>query len=69
MYKFTNGIVVYDIETRDKYIKSGMTLIKDEKPEKKEEIEVVKEDLHSEPKRSEFRGTKKRTERFSKNFR
>lgn len=29
MYKFTNGIVVYDEGTRDNYIKAGMTLIKE----------------------------------------
>ena len=26
MYKFTNGIVVYDEKTRDEYIKAGMIL-------------------------------------------
>ena len=26
MYKFTNGIVVFDRETRDAYIKAGMKL-------------------------------------------
>ena len=31
MYKFTNGIVVFDEKTRDLYIKSGMVLIKDKK--------------------------------------
>lgn len=66
MYKFTNGVVVYDIETRDKYIKSGMTLIKDEKPVVKEEIKIVKE---SEPKHNEFREIKKRTEKFGKRYR
>lgn len=67
MYKFTNGVVVYDEETRDKYIKAGMTLIKEDKPEK-EEKDVIKE-AQSEIKRSEFRPTRKRTEKFSKNFR
>ena len=32
MYKFTNGIVVFDEKTRDAYIKSGMRL---EKPKLK----------------------------------
>jgi hypothetical protein len=67
MYRFTNGVVVYDKETRDKYIKAGMTLIKEDKPEK-EEKDVIKE-AQSEIKRSEFRPTRKRTEKFSKNFR
>jgi hypothetical protein len=67
MYKFTNGVVVYDEITRDKYIKAGMILVKENKPEKKEEKEIVKE-AQSDIKRSEFRPTKKRTERFSRNF-
>lgn len=33
MYKFTNGIVVFDKETRDNYIKAGMKLIEEEKKE------------------------------------
>ena len=32
MYKFTNGIVVFDEKTRDAYIKAGMRLVKKEKP-------------------------------------
>ena len=68
MYKFTNGVVVYDEITRDKYIKSGMTLVKENKPEKKEEKEIVKKNSQSDTKRNEFRGTRKRTERFSRNF-
>ena len=68
MYKFTNGVVVYDEATRDRYIKAGMVLVKEEKPVEKEEKEVVKENP-SEFKRNEFKTTKKRTDRFSKNFR
>lgn len=30
MYKFTNGIVVFDEKTRDAYIKAGMRLENDE---------------------------------------
>ena len=30
MYKFTNGIVVFDKKTRDAYIKAGMRLENDE---------------------------------------
>ena len=33
MYKFTNGIVVFDAETRDKYIEAGMVLEKEENKE------------------------------------
>ena len=32
MYKFTNGIVVFDKKTRDVYIKAGMRLVKKDKP-------------------------------------
>ena len=66
MYKFTNGVVCYDIETRDKYIKAGMTLVKEEKPEIKEEKEIVKEDNKDFAKRSEDRISKKRTGRFNR---
>ena len=38
MYKFTNGIVVFDKETRDAYIKAGMCL--EEKVESKKETNV-----------------------------
>jgi hypothetical protein len=31
MYKFTNGIVVFDEKTRDSYIKVGYKLVKKEK--------------------------------------
>ena len=31
MYKFTNGIVVFDEKTRDDFIKAGYKLVKDEK--------------------------------------
>lgn len=27
MYKFTNGIVVFDKKTKDEYVKSGMILV------------------------------------------
>lgn len=69
MYKFTNGIVVYDEETKNRYIKAGMTLVEEPKPVVKEEKEVVKENLQSEPKQNEFRQTRKRTERFSRSHR
>lgn len=31
MYKFTNGIVVFDEKTRDSYLKAGYKLVKDKK--------------------------------------
>lgn len=31
MYKFTNGIVVFDDKTRDSYIKAGYKLVEKEK--------------------------------------
>jgi hypothetical protein len=33
MYKFTNGIVVFDEKTRDDFIKAGYRLVKEEKIE------------------------------------
>ena len=69
MYKFTNGVVVYDDVTRDRYIKAGMILVKEDKPEAKEEKQIGESNIKSEPKRNEFRKPSKRTDRFSKNFR
>jgi len=69
MYRFTNGVVVYDEETKNKYIKAGMILVKEPKPEVKEEKEIVKSDLYSEPKRREFKETNKRDRKFVKGFR
>lgn len=39
MYKFTNGIVVFDEETRDNYIKAGMKLIEEEVKEENGEVQ------------------------------
>lgn len=33
MYKFTNGIVVFDEKTRDEFIKTGYKLVEEEKIE------------------------------------
>ena len=63
MYKFTNGVVVYDKETRDKYINAGMTLVKEE-PKKEEKN--GEENLQSKFKREEFERPKKRTGQFGK---
>jgi len=65
MYKFTNGVVVYDEATRDKYINSGMTLV--EEP-KKEEKEIGESEIKSEPKRDELRRTTKKTSKFGRSF-
>ena len=32
MYKFTNGIVVFDKKTRDDFLKAGYRLVEEEKP-------------------------------------
>lgn len=63
MYKFTNGVVVYDEATRDKYIKSGMTLVKEEKLVKME-IPVEKEEKIV--KKTDFRPTGKRNSKFNR---
>ena len=40
MYKFTNGIIVFDEKTRDDFIKAGYKLVKDEK---KKEVKLENE--------------------------
>lgn len=40
MYKFTNGIVVFDEKTRDDFIKAGYKIVKDEK---KKEVKLENE--------------------------
>ena len=40
MYKFTNGIIVYDEETKNAYIKAGMHLVEEKKVERKKETDV-----------------------------
>lgn len=67
MYKFTNGVVVYDEITKDKYIKAGMILVQEE-PKEKEKTDG-EENIRSISKREEFRNAKKRTEKFGRNFR
>lgn len=42
MYKFTNGIVVFDEKTRDDFIKAGYNLVKDEK---KKEVKLENENI------------------------
>ena len=41
MYKFTNGIVVFDGETKDAYIKAGMHLVEEKKVESPKEVDVL----------------------------
>ena len=69
MYKFTNGVVVYDEATRDRYIKAGMTLVEEPKPVVKEEKENGESKVRSDFERNEFRPTKKGTGKFSKRIR
>ena len=40
MYKFTNGIVVFDEETKNAYIKAGMVL-EENKVESKEKVDIL----------------------------
>lgn len=45
MYKFTNGIVVFDEKTRDDFIKAGYRLVEEEKIEEdKSEDENISND-------------------------
>lgn len=67
MYKFTNGIVVYDEATKDRYIKAGMTLVEEEKVVKKEEA-FGKNNLQNEVKRNEFERTDKRPTKFNRRY-
>ena len=69
MYRFTNGVVVYDEATRDKYVKAGMVLVKEPKPVVKEEKEIGESENRSSFERNEFRQTKKGTGKFGKRVR
>lgn len=40
MYKFTNGIVVFDKKTKDNFIKAGYKLVEETKKEEKPKEEV-----------------------------
>lgn len=68
MYKFTNGVVCYDEETKNKYLSAGMSLVKEE-PEKKEEKQIGESKIANDIKRNEFGRNKKRTDKFGKNYR
>ena len=41
MYKFTNGVVVFTIEDRDRFIKAGYTLEEEESHEKSNSDEPI----------------------------
>lgn len=59
MYKFTNGIVVFDTETRDRYIKAGMSLV--EEKEKNDNNNKISKNGYDEPER--FGKVERETER------
>lgn len=48
MYKFTNGLVVFDEKTKDEYIKAGYKLV-----EEKKKV-IVDEQDRNEPIKSEY---------------
>lgn len=56
MYKFTNGIVVFDEKTRDDFINAGYKLVKEEK---KKEVKLENENTSN-------NGTIKKKSRGSK---
>ena len=68
MYKFTNGIVVYDEETKNKYIKAGMTLVEEPKPIKPviKEEKNAEERLQSKVECDGFRRNNKQPSKFNK---
>ena len=65
MYKFTNGVVCYDEATKDKYIKSGMILVKEEPKEVKENGE---EKIQSEAQPEKFESTRTRISKFGRSL-
>lgn len=60
MYKFTNGIVVFDEATRDAYLKSGMVLVKEsEKVEDNKKEEKVENKTNDKNRTIRGRGNRK----------
>ena len=59
MYKFTNGIVVFDKETRDAYIKAGMHLVEEKKVESKKETDILFDTKGNEETRSSTKENRK----------
>lgn len=70
MYKFTNGFVVFDKETRDKFIKAGYKL--EVSIEKKEKIEapineeINENDTSDESIKEEYSRNNKKTSKHRK---
>ena len=57
MYKFTNGIVVFDEKTRDDFIKTGYKLVEEEKIK---ELNLENENTSNDGTiKEKFRGSKK----------
>ena len=57
MYKFTNGVVVFDEKTRDDFIKAGYRLVKEEKTE---EVKLEDENTSNDGTiKKKLRGSKK----------
>ena len=50
MYKFTNGIVVFDKETRDEFLRAGYRLVEEIKPVEKQVTidEAIEETINEE---------------------
>lgn len=67
MYKFTNGIVVFDEKTRDEFIKAGYRLIKEEANCNKDDInEAINEINEAENENTSNDGTIEEKPRRSK---
>ena len=58
MYKFTNGIVVFDRETRDAYIEAGMVL-EEKKVESPKKVDVFVNSKRNEETRSSVQKDRK----------
>ena len=62
MYRFTNGIVVFDEKTKDEYIKNGMKLEED----KKDKLENGSEHNKTEFIKKEYGRSSKKTSKHRK---
>lgn len=59
MYKFTNGVVVFDEQTRDDFIKAGYRLVKEEKTEEPKEANLDENNSNDGTIEEKSRGSKK----------
>ena len=59
MYKFTNGVVVFDEKTRDDFIKAGYRLVKEETKEKSKEVNLDENSSNNGTIEEKPRGSKK----------